>query len=126
MQQQFNFQGKEFTLTLSHAAKQALAKRTVPLVAEMELYFSCLIRLKVHFYENQHLEGSVPVDDHLRIRFRPVMTQHCDNNYKNEAPPVTDFPIVKPEAFVPRWLELDYRGGEWHGEFGYTATHASH
>ena len=32
-------------------------------------------------------------------------------------PPLKDFPIVKPEAFVPKRLKIDYKAGRWTGEF---------
>jgi hypothetical protein len=119
MKQQLQFQGKSFTLTLSDAAQRVLAARSTPLIAEMELYFSCLIRLKVRFREQPDLANTVKVMDNLHLRFRPVMTAQCDLNYEGDEPPLTDFPIAKPEAFVPHWLTIDYRHGELQGEFGY-------
>lgn len=109
---------KPVELHLSQAARQALALRSKPLYAEMELYFSCLIRFKVRFHEQpSHGEG-VPVSDKLIVNFRPVMTEACGKDYEGDEPPVTDFPIVRPGAFVPKWLRIDYHHGEWHGEFG--------
>ena len=35
---------------------------------------------------------------------------------------LTDFPIAKPEAYVPHWLRIDYRKGQWQGEFGYRSA----
>lgn len=120
MQQQLQFQGKTFTLTLTDAARRVVAARATPLVAEMELFFSCLIRLKVRFREQTDLSNCVKALDNLHLRFRPVMTAQCDLNYEGDEPPLTDFPIAKPAAFVPHWLKIDYRHGELQGEFGYT------
>ena len=109
---------KPVKLALSSAAQQALAARSSPLYAEMELYFSCLIRFKVRFYEQApHGEG-VAVTDKLVVNFRPVMTEACGKDYEGDEPPLTDFPIIKQDAFVPKWLRIDFRHGEWHGEFG--------
>ena len=109
---------KPLKLHLSQAAQQALASRSAPLFAEMELYFSCLIRFKVRFYEQaSHGEG-VPVSDKLIVNFRPVMTETCGKDYEGDEPPLTDFPIVRPEAFVPKWLRIDFQHGQWQGEFG--------
>ncbi len=113
---------KPIKLHLSTAAQQALAARNAPLYVEMELYFSCLIRFKVRFYEQAaHGEG-VTVSDKLVVNFRPVMTQACGKDYEGEEPPVTDFPIVKKDAFMPKWLRIDFRHDEWHGEFGLNDT----
>lgn len=113
---------KPLKLQLSAAAQQALTARSTPLYAEMELYFSCLIRFKVRFYEQAvHGEG-VAVSDKLVVGFRPVMTEACGKDYEGEEPPLTDFPIVRPEAFVPKWLRIDFRHGQWYGEFGLSET----
>lgn len=113
---------KPVKVDISTAAERALASRTSPLFAEMELYFSCLIRYKVRFYEQvTHGEG-VAVSDKLIVNFRPVMTQACGKDYQGDEPPLTDFPIVKQAAFVPKWLRIDFYQGEWHGEFGMSET----
>jgi len=110
--------GKPVEVRLSGPAERALADRHQPLLAEMELYFSCLIRYKVRFYE-QAGSTDVAVNDKLQLRFRPVMTASCGNDYDGDEPPLTDFPIKKPAAFTPHWLHIDYRHGQWQGEFGY-------
>ena len=109
---------KPVKLALSPAAQQALEARSTPLYAEMELYFSCLIRFKVRFYDKAHHGEGVSVSDKLIVNFRPVMTQACGKDYEGDEPPLTDFPIIKQDAFVPKWLRIDYRQGKWQGEFG--------
>lgn len=108
-------------IALSPSAKTALAQRSQPLYAQMELYFSCLLRLKVRFYETApEMDGDwISANDKLLVGFRPVMTAQCSNDYEGNEPPVTDFPIVHESPFTPRWLHLDFRHGNWEGEFGY-------
>lgn len=112
--------GKPLTLHLTRAAETALAQRTSPLVAEMELYFSCLIRKRVRFHTVVRNDRMVAATDNLYVSFRPVMTEQCriDETTPSEAV-VADFPIAKPAAYLPHWLRIDYREGEWEGEFGY-------
>lgn len=118
MQKQIKIQNKPVVVTLSGSAEKALAARQTTLVAEMELYFSCLIRKQVRFREN--LEGElVMAHENLAVRFRPVMTEVCGISYEGDEPPLTDFPIQKPEAFTPKWLNIDFKKGEWVGEFGF-------
>lgn len=118
METQVTIQNKNVTVTLSKSAEKALAVRGSVLVAEMELYFSCLIRKQVRFKEN--IEGDlVNVNEKLAVRFRPVMTKVCGTDYDGNEPPLTDFPIQKPEAFVPHWLKIDFKKNEWIGEFGF-------
>ena len=118
MKKQIEIKGKKIIVRLTKAAEKALSLRDKTLVAEMELYFSCLIRKQVRFKEN--LDGDlVNVSNNLSVRFRPVMTKSCGIDYEGDEPPLEDFPIEKPEAFVPRWLKIDFRKNEWIGEFGF-------
>ncbi len=118
MDKQIDILGKPVNVTLSHAAVKALSGRNKPLIVEMELYFSCLIRKQVRFRENEDSEA-VNVLDQLSVRFRPVMTKSCSMDSEGKDPPLTDFPIEKPEPFVPHWLKVDFKKNEWIGEFGF-------
>jgi hypothetical protein len=120
--------GRKLNVQLSTTANAALAQRDTPLLAEMELYFSCLIRKQVRFRDADANAGDdadtaataiTLVNDHLHIRFRPVMTRACGKDYDGDEPPLTDFPIVKAHAYVPHWLHIDFVRGQWQGEFGY-------
>ncbi len=118
MEKQVQIQGKNVAITLSKAAEKALALRDNMLIAEMELYFSCLIRKQVRFKEK--VDGDlVNVTDQLAVHFRPVMTRACGIDYEGDEPPLTDFPIQRSESFIPHWLKIDYRKDQWVGEFGF-------
>lgn len=111
--------GKTIQIDLSEAAQQALSLRTTPLLAELELYFSCLLRKRVNFREAEPDAMTVKVNHDLAIFFRPVMTRRCGQDFEGDEPPITDFPIVNSSAFIPRWVHIDYRHGQWSGDFGY-------
>jgi hypothetical protein len=122
LQQSVEIDGRTVAIELSKAASKALTARTTPLLVEMELYFSCLIRKQVRFrdtVEDNSDNLTVKLNDLLHIRFRPVMTRVCGNDYEGDEPPLTDFPIAKTRPYVPRWLHIDYRKDQWQGEFGY-------
>ena len=107
---------KPLEIRLSRAAELALAQRTTPLLAEMELLFSCLIRKKVRFYE----QGTgTPASKELSISFRPVMPRQCSISSLDGPPSSDDFPIKNVHPYVPHWLSIDFRKGQWLGEFGY-------
>lgn len=110
---------KEVTIRLSNAARRALAGRQTPLLAEMELLFSCLIRKRVHFRDHLEPEVGVAVADGLAVRFRPIMTRACSVSSVEGSAPAEDFPIADPRPYIPRWLAIDFRKGKWLGEFGY-------
>ena len=109
--------GKKVLVEWSSSADKKLNELAEPLFVEMELYFSCLIRKAVRFGGAAHPANFVFAGPRLKIGFRPVMTKACRvSDYEGE-PPLEDFPIVKPEAFVPKRLTIDYRRGKWIGEF---------
>jgi hypothetical protein len=114
-----DFHGKTVQIELSKSAQNHLAQVQQTLFVEMELYFSCLIRKKVRFNSSRAQENATPVTEHLAVSFHPVMTRACHKDYEGDAPPLTEFPIAKPAPYVPRWLKIDYKGGDWWGEFGY-------
>lgn len=109
---------RQLEVRISPAAERALAARATPLLAEMELLFSCLIRKRVRFKEGL-ADDATPASDRLCVRFRPVMTRVCAVADVGGAPPLDDFPIADPRPYVPRWLAIDFRKGVWLGEFGY-------
>ena len=111
--------GKPLRVHVSASAERQLARRREPMFAEMELYFSCLIRKQVRFGGAREGTDAVPVREGLHVRFRPVMTQRCSVSEGGSAPPLTEFPIVNARAYMPHWLRIDYRRGEWLCEFGF-------
>jgi len=103
---------------LSRAAQAALTAGT--LVVEMELYFSCLIRKRVLFPSAPHADATCAMlDERLTVCFRPVMTRQCAVSGVQDSPELEAFPIQRPDAFLPKWLALNFRHGNWSGEFGY-------
>jgi hypothetical protein len=108
---------KTLEVRLTVAAQKALALRERPLVAEMELLFSCLLRKRVHFSDDTG--QSTPVDDRLAVRFKPIMTRRCSVAEVGATPPSEGFPLDNPRPYVPNWLAIDYRRGQWVGDFGY-------
>lgn len=116
--------GRPIQIRLSQTACAEAAQLTSPLIVEMELYFSCLVRKAVRFRtegvdaEPAGIE-STRLYDNLSLQFRPVTTQHCTLPTDATAPPLEAMPVARPQAFVPHWLTIDFHRGEWVGEFGY-------
>jgi len=112
-------QGKPCRVSLSPRAREELARQPQSLYVQMELYFSCLLRLKVRFFSTPPAGENIALADGVYVSFRPIMTAHCSNDEIAGEPPVTDFPIVSESPFIPHWLNIDYRQQQWRGEFGY-------
>jgi hypothetical protein len=117
MQATVEILGKKVLVEWSSSAERQMKSLAEPLLVEMELYFSCLIRKAVRFGGDAQAEKFVSAGPRLKIGFRPVMTKACNVRDFEVEPPVEDFPIVKPEAFVPKRLSIDYKGGRWSGDF---------
>jgi len=117
MQTTIEILGKKILVEWSASADKKLQSLAEPLLVEMELYFSCLIRKAVRFGGDAQASNFISAAPGLKVGFRPVMTKACNVNDFEVAPPVEDFPIVKPEAFVPKRLTIDYKSGKWLGEF---------
>lgn len=112
--------GRNITVKLSRSALKALDEREHHLCLEMELYFSCMIRKQVNVRAAIDNGISVFVNDMLEVGFRPVMTKSCSVNHSETSlPDLSDFPLIKPERYIPNWLNVDYIRGEWQAEFGY-------
>lgn len=109
--------GKKVLVEWSAAADKALGLLASPLLVEMELYFSCLIRKTVRFNRQSSMRYAVSVTPKLTLGFSPVMTKVCKVSEVEGEPPLEDFNIVKPEAFVPKKLFIDFKRGQWLGEF---------
>ena len=118
-----NIQGKQVVIDVSADAVRAVSESRLPVVAELELYFSCLVRKQLRFRE---LNGVEPhEDDYSRVlpglyaSFRAVTTAHCSIAEAGDHPPVETMPVRHPERFVPDWIRIDFRGGNWLGEYGF-------
>ena len=109
--------GKAILVEWSAAADKAMGTLASPLLVEMELYFSCLIRKAVRFNQTYALQDYVSVTPQLKLRFRPVMTRVCSVSEVEDEPPLDDFQLVKPAAFVPKRIFIDFKHGHWQGEF---------
>jgi len=125
MQTTVEILGKDVLVEWSASAHKQMQALAEPLRVEMELYFSCLIRKAVRFGGEAQAADFALAAPRLKVGFRPVMTRVCKVSDYEGAPPVEDFPIVRPEAFVPSHLMIDYRNGKWLGDFFLHRNHAA-
>lgn len=108
-------------LQLTPAARRALVERRERLDVEMKLLFSCFVAKRLAFRAEPdarvaaraHLVGPVTVS------YRVMLARTCESVSCDEPPRHETLPVERPQRYAPKWLALDYRGGEWHGDFGY-------
>ena len=116
--------GKAVRFNVTESAMRAISELAYPVLVELELYFSCLIRKQVRFSQVQSKEqlnsDYMCVVPGLYTCFRAVTTRECRRDEVEGRPPVATMPIREPHRFVPDWVKIDYRARQWLGEYGFT------
>jgi len=104
-------------VTWTNRAERALQLRDKPLIAEMQLYFSCMIKKRVLFHDEIELE-TVTVNEQLKVLFRPVQSQACDpDEFAQNHPIKQEFKTMAAVKMKPKSLEIDFKKGCWIGEY---------
>lgn len=120
--------GRDLEAEITARALHAETDLVGPWVAEMELYFSCLVRKRLRFFLLGETEstarGLARLTERLYLSFRPVVTQQCRLDPASaEAPPLMPMPVKEAAALLPRSVGIDYRSGQWLGDFGPRSAH---
>jgi len=123
---QADIQGKSVNIAITSHAIAAIARRQHPILIELELYFSCLVRKQVRFRSLE--EPDLIPGNYTRVlpglfaSFRAVCTKECKVADVGDHPPVETLPVKKPGLFVPDWVKIDFRADQWLGEYGFERT----
>lgn len=116
--------GKYVDIELSVAAEQELARRTQPLWVEMELLFSCFVTKRLHFRLlredglNDEDAGRVAYSTKLVFGLSANVVSTCELQPRELMHDIQ--PVKNLRPYVPRWCRLDFKQGEWQGEFSYS------
>ncbi len=111
--------GHELQVRWTERAERALRQAVQPLVVEMQLYFSCVVKKRVLFHQQADFD-TVTVDARLKIGFRPIASAVCDpRRFAESYPAGRDLAQGKAADMVPRFVEIDFCRGNWDGRFGY-------
>ena len=113
--------GKPVRVELTAAAERALAQRSAPLYAEVQLIFGCMIAKRVWF-SDETVTGAISVTQKLSLWFRPARYEKaCSFDEIDSGAVASDFPMaVDRKSFVPDVVHIDYRAGKWVGDFTYS------
>jgi len=102
----------------THRAEREMEKRDTPLVVEMQLMFSCVVKKRTIFHESCDLD-TVEVNDKLKVAFRAVEPTSCDPvEFATNYPVKREFDSTASLKIRPKHLRIDYVNGKWTGEFG--------
>lgn len=111
--------GRDVDVRWTTRAERVLQASPQPLVVELQLYFSCVIKKRVVFHRQADFATS-RVNDRLEIAFRPVASRACDpREFAMHYPAGKDLSAGPAARMIPRRVEIDFRGGRWQGQFSY-------
>lgn len=117
---QLTLRGQPLTVSWTRRAERQLARRNHPLLAEMQLYFSCVVKKRVVFHEEAFDDATetLAVNGRLIIAFRPVEANSCDPvEFAANHPVRREFDSRGAVKMHPSSLHLDFKNGNWCGEF---------
>jgi hypothetical protein len=111
--------GRSVSVEWTSAAARELAQRTQPLVVELELYFSCLVKKFVHFHDTAPQRDTVSVSDKLAVFFRPVTSTACSFEVADRLGRQPEIELDTPNVrkIAPKRVELDFVRGAWQGNY---------
>lgn len=111
------FKDNPLTIEWTTRADKALIQTTKNLIAEMQLYFSCVVKKRVLFTEQANF-NVIPVIDKLSVAFHPVEAASCDPiEFAKNFPAKREFDSVSAKKMRPKALKLDYKNDTWEGQF---------
>ena len=111
--------GRLVEVRWTRRAQRALDAAASPLVVEMQLYFSCVVKKRVLFHDSP-VSDAVAVNSRFAVIFRPIASAACDPvEFAARHPQARVLQRDGARAMLPRRLEIDFRRGRWQGQFGY-------
>ncbi|MBI1425662.1 MAG: hypothetical protein GC149_19715 [Gammaproteobacteria bacterium] len=115
-----NYQGKPLLIRWTQRAQQALEGRDIPLLVEMQLYFSCMVKKRVLFHSLHDIEevDTLTINDNLAIIMRAVQASSCDpEEFARHYPAQRILETPAAKSMQARQLDIDCRHGQWQGAF---------
>lgn len=111
--------GRPVSVEWTKSAARELTRRTQPLVVELELYFSCLVKKFVHFHETPPQRDTIPVSDKLAVFFRPVTSTACSFEVADRLgrQPEVELDTANVRKIAPKRVKLDFVRGVWQGNY---------
>jgi hypothetical protein len=112
--------GKPVQVECTRTAAARLALRAQPLVLELDLFFSCLVKKQVRVHEAAPAgRETVRVTDRLELYFRAVTSTACSMELAERlgGQPETELDTPVTRRFAPKRVRLDCVKGSWQAAF---------
>ena len=111
--------GKKMAIFYSKRAEKALENRQTSLIAELQLYFTCVVQKHVLFHEETDLE-TITANSKLEIAYHTVQSNACDPvEFAKSHPVKKELNSKGAKNMRPSYLHIDYLNEQWVGEFGF-------
>ena len=112
-----DIRGKKMTILFSRRAIKALEKRDSSLIAELQLYFTCVVQKRVVFLEKTDLETH-KTNSNLEVTFHTVQSNACDPvEFAEKHPVKKELHSKGAKSMRPSLLKIDFKNNEWIGDF---------
>lgn len=114
-----DIRGKNMRIMYTQRAEKALLTRSRTLTAELQLYFSCVVQKRVVFHEQSDLEmETLSAKNNLEVAFHTVQSDACNPiEFAEKHPVKKELKSKGAQAMRPSLLKIDFKNGEWKGEF---------
>lgn len=119
-QHEVQLRGHPLSVSWTRRAGRQLRRLDSPLLAEMQLYFSCVVKKRVLFHHpaDRSRLDSLDVGPQLQVAFRVVEANSCDPlEFAANFPVRREFDSAGAARMHPSSLHLDFHHGQWQGEF---------
>lgn len=113
--------GKDVSVEWTTSAAREMARRETPVIVELELYFSCLVKKFVHFRTDSRGKPTIAAHDKLHLYFRPVTSTACTWDVADRLgrQPERDIDSEALHHVAPRHVRIDYVAGAWTGSYDF-------
>jgi len=110
---------REVEVKWTDRAERKLRQGGDKVIVELQLYFSCVVKKRVLFHNRVEFE-TVKVNDNIEMAFRPLASKACNpREFAASYPQGKNLSQGVAANMVPRKVEIDYRRGNWEGQFHY-------
>lgn len=114
-----DIRGKKMAILYTKRAVKALQKRETSLIAELQLYFTCVVQKRVVFHETSQLE-TIQANDNLAISYQTVQSNTCDPvEFAEKHPVKKELNSKGAQSMRPSAFKIDFKNGEWLGDFSF-------
>ena len=112
------YSGHSLELYMTKSAIAHLASCSEALLAEMQLYFSCVVKKRVVIHQSDDQDTYTRVFDNLWVRFKCVQADSCSpEEFANHYPEKKQLITLATKKFHARNLYLDYKQEQWLAHF---------